>query len=41
MNLPTYLKSLAYIEVPFGLTRVKHIVMPAKVNGELSGITVA
>ena len=34
MNLPAYLKSLGYIEVPFTLTRVNHIVVPAKVNGE-------
>lgn len=34
MNLPSYLKSLGYIEVPFRLTRVNHIVIPAKVNGE-------
>src|SRR5258705_1273451 len=34
MNLPTYLKSLGYIEVPFRLTRVNHIVVQAKVNGE-------
>src|SRR2546426_7430435 len=34
MNLPTYLKSLGYIEVPFTLTRVNHIVIQAKVNGE-------
>ena len=34
MNLPGYLKSLGYIEVPFTLTRVNHIVTHAKVNGE-------
>jgi clan AA aspartic protease (TIGR02281 family) len=34
MNLPLYLKSLGYIEVPFRLTRVNHIVVQAKVNGE-------
>jgi hypothetical protein len=34
MNLPAYLKSQAYIEVPFRLTRVNHILVQAKVNGE-------
>src|SRR5438034_4216295 len=34
MNLPAYLKSLGYIEIPFTLTRVNHIVVHAKVNGE-------
>ncbi len=34
MNLPAYLKSLGYIEVPFNVTRVNHIVVHAKVNGE-------
>ncbi len=34
MNLPAYLKSLGYIEVPFTVTRVNHIVVHAKVNGE-------
>jgi predicted aspartyl protease len=34
MNLPAYLKSQAYIEVPFRLTRVNHIVVQVKVNGE-------
>src|SRR5712692_8951378 len=34
MNLPAYLKSLGYVEVPFTLTRVNHIVVHAKVNGE-------
>src|SRR5258705_9852040 len=34
MNLPGYLKSLGYIEVPFTVTRVNHIVVHAKVNGE-------
>ena len=33
MNLPAYLKSLGYIEVPFTVTRVNHIVVHAKVNG--------
>src|SRR5258708_37724465 len=33
MNLPTYLKSLGYIEIPFRSTRVNHIVIHAKVNG--------
>ena len=34
MNLPTYLKSLGYIEVPFKITRVNHIVIQAKANGQ-------
>ena len=34
MNLPAYLKSLGYIEIPFTLTRVNHIVIHANVNGE-------
>ncbi len=34
MNLPAYLKSLGYLEVPFTVTRVNHIVVHAKVNGE-------
>jgi predicted aspartyl protease len=34
MNLPDYLKSLGYIEVPLTLTRVNHIVVHAKANGE-------
>src|SRR6266540_4966485 len=34
MNLHAYLKSLGYIEVPFTVTRVNHIVVHAKVNGE-------
>ena len=34
MNLPAYLKSLGYIEVPFTVTRVNHIVVHAKVNAE-------
>ena len=34
MNLPAYLKTLGYIEVPFTITRVNHIVVHAKVNGE-------
>jgi predicted aspartyl protease len=34
MNLPAYLKSLGYIEVPLTVTRVNHIVVHAKVNGE-------
>jgi predicted aspartyl protease len=34
MNLPSYLKSLGYVEVPFTLTRVNHIVVHAKINGE-------
>src|SRR5260370_33979968 len=33
MKLPAYLKSLGYIEVPFTVTRVNHIVVHAKVNG--------
>ena len=34
MNLPGYLKSLGYIEVPFTITRVNHIVIHAKANGQ-------
>jgi clan AA aspartic protease (TIGR02281 family) len=34
MNLPAYLKSLGYVEVPFTVTRVNHIVIHAKINGE-------
>jgi clan AA aspartic protease (TIGR02281 family) len=34
MNLPAYLTSLGYIEVPFTVTRVKHIVIQARVNEE-------
>ena len=34
MNLPAYLKSLGYIEVPFNVTRVNHIVIQAKANGQ-------
>jgi predicted aspartyl protease len=34
MNLPAYLKSVGYIEIPFTVTRVNHIVVHAKVNGE-------
>jgi len=34
MNLPAYLKALGYIEVPLTVTRVNHIVVHAKVNGE-------
>ncbi|SRR6266480_3466387 len=34
MNLPGYLKSLGYIEVPFTITRVNHIVIQAKANGQ-------
>jgi clan AA aspartic protease (TIGR02281 family) len=34
MNLPGYLKSLGYIEVPFTITRVNHIVIKAKANGQ-------
>jgi clan AA aspartic protease (TIGR02281 family) len=34
MNLPAYLKSLGYLEVPFTVTRVNHIVVHARVNGE-------
>jgi predicted aspartyl protease len=34
MNLPAYLKSLGYIEVPFTITRVNHIVIQAKANGQ-------
>ena len=34
MNLPAYLKSVGYIEVPFTVTRVNHIVVDAKVNGQ-------
>ncbi len=37
MNLPAYLKSLGYVEIPFIITRVNHIVIQAKVNGE--GVT--
>ena len=32
MNLPAYLKSLGYIEVPLTITRVNHIVIQAKAN---------
>ena len=34
MNLPSYLKSLGYIEIPFAVTRVNHIVIKARANGE-------
>ena len=34
MNLPGYLKSLGYIEVAFTITRVNHIVIKAKANGQ-------
>jgi len=34
MNLPAYLKSVGYVEIPFSVTRVNHIVVQAKVNGE-------
>jgi len=34
MNLPAYLKSVGYIEVPFMITRVNHIVIHAKANGQ-------
>ena len=34
MNLPTYLKSLGYIEVPFTITCVNHIVIQARANGQ-------
>ena len=34
MNLPAYLQSLGYVEIPFAITRVNHIVIHAKVNGE-------
>jgi len=34
MNLPAYLKSLGYIEVPVTVTRINHIVVQAKANGE-------
>ena len=34
MNLPGYLKSLGYIAVPFTYTRVNHIVVHARINGE-------
>jgi clan AA aspartic protease (TIGR02281 family) len=34
MNLPSYLKSVGYVEIPFTVTRVNHIVVQAKVNGE-------
>ncbi len=37
MNLPAYLNSLGYVEIPFIITRVNHIVIQAKVNGE--GVT--
>ena len=33
MNLPGYLKSLGYIDVPFMITRVNLIVIQAKANG--------
>src|SRR5882672_2208945 len=33
MNLPAYLKSVGYIEVPVTITRVNHIVVHARVNG--------
>jgi clan AA aspartic protease (TIGR02281 family) len=34
MNLPGYLKSLGYVEIPFSTTRVNHIVIQAKANGQ-------
>ena len=34
MNLSAYLQSLGYVEIPFAITRVNHIVIHAKVNGE-------
>jgi predicted aspartyl protease len=34
MNLPAYLKLLGYIEIPFTLTRVNHIVIHAQANDE-------
>lgn len=34
MNLPDYLKSLGYVEVPLTVTRTNHIVVKARVNGE-------
>ena len=34
MNLPAYLQSLGYIEIPFKVTRVNHIVIKAKANGQ-------
>jgi predicted aspartyl protease len=34
MNLPAYLKSVGYIELPFTATRVNHIVIHATANGE-------
>jgi predicted aspartyl protease len=34
MNLPAYLKSVGYVEIPFSVTRVNHIVVQAKVNGK-------
>jgi predicted aspartyl protease len=34
MNLPGYLKSLGYIEIPFTITRVNHIVIQARANGQ-------
>lgn len=34
MNLPAYLKSVGYTEVPVTITRVNHIVVHARVNGE-------
>lgn len=33
MNLPAYLKSLGYSEIPFVINRVNHIAIRAKVNG--------
>ena len=34
MNLPAYLKSVGYVEIPFSVPRVNHSVVQAKVNGE-------
>ncbi len=34
MNLPAYLKSVGYIEVPVTITGVNHIVVHARVNSE-------
>ena len=34
MNLPAYLKSLRYIEVPYAVTRVNHIVILAEQTDE-------
>jgi predicted aspartyl protease len=32
MKLPVYLKALGYVEVPFKVTRVNHVVIQAEIN---------